>query len=56
MLSRTLQLPIRSAVRTFATVRFPSNESDYRVFSVYRFNPEKDVKPHMESYAINIKE
>lgn len=33
-----------------------SNVSDYRVFSVYRFNPDKDVKPHVESYAVNIKE
>lgn len=33
-----------------------ANLSDYRVFSVYRFNPDKDVKPHVESYAVNIKE
>ena len=41
---------------SFTSNSFKTNESDYRLFSIYRFNPAKDCKPHMESYAVNIKE
>ena len=42
--------------RLFTTNSFKMNESDYRLFTSYRFNPAKDCKPHMESYAVNLKE
>lgn len=28
----------------------------YKLFEIYRFNPDKDIKPHMERYAVDLSE
>ena len=47
---------ILSISRTFATNSLKAASSEFRAFNIYRFNPDKDIKPHMESYAVNTKE
>ena len=44
----------RSVFRSFARLAAPQSAASYRLFDIYRFDPSKDVKPHMERYAVDV--
>ena len=37
-------------------IRTVSTTARYRLFDISRFNPAKDIKPHMTRYAVNMEE
>ena len=40
--------------RSFSRLNINHRVADYRVFEIYRYNPDKDTKPHMERYAVDV--
>ena len=44
----------RGVVRSFARLTAQQSAASYRLFDIYRFDPSKDVKPHMERYAVDV--
>ena len=32
------------------------NQPSYKLFTIFRFNPDKDIKPHYEKYVIDLNE
>lgn len=49
-----------SAIRCFSAaeqkLEVPQKKKCYKLFEIYRFNPDTDIKAHYEKYAININE
>lgn len=41
-------------LRSFARLSTQEKAASYRLFDIYRFNPAKDIKPHMERYAVDV--
>ena len=39
---------------SFARLSTQQPAASYRLFDIYRFDPSKDVKPHMERYAVDV--
>ena len=48
LLSMLPMLARPSILRLFSTA------PQYRLFEIYRFNPARDIKPHMERYAVDL--
>lgn len=40
-------------LRSFGRLSTQEEAASYRLFDIYRFNPAKDIKPHMERYAVD---
>ena len=56
MLSKTLQSFTKESspvLRSFGKLTQDTSHH-YKLFEVFRFNPNKDIKPHMERYAIDL--
>ena len=41
-------------LRSFSRLSTQEKAVSYRLFDIYRFNPAKDIKPHMERYAVDV--
>ena len=48
-LTKVDSIAFRSFVRLFSN----QGATKYKLFEIYRHNPDKDVKPHMERYAVD---
>lgn len=56
MLSKALQSYTKessSTMRSFLRIAQEKTPS-YKLFEIYRFNPDKDIKPHIERYAVDL--